>query len=136
VRLLHQSIATLEEIAYLDIVKGRMKHTTIGLLLAAYLLVAFASHFEVLGRLVNTAGQSHQIAAAKKSRPIDSRLYWTQKKHLFSSRRNVESPSEAAFSIPESPHDRTFAATCISAFGFLSRQPLRLPYRPRDPPSA
>jgi hypothetical protein len=117
-------------------VKGRSKHVVLGVLIPGYLAVALAGHLEVLRALINTGGEPHQITSEQKSRPLDSRPYWTQRKHLLPSTEKVEGPSELTCSIPESTGDWSFTVFQICSFTSLSARPVFPPYRPRDPPSA
>ena len=135
-RTIEKSIAVVTGSTYLSRVKGKMKHTILGILIAGYLSVSLVGHLDVLRSLINTGGESHQVTSAKKSRPIGSGPYWTQRKHLPSSTKKAEGASETVLSTAQAPNDQNLAVIRISAIAFLPAQLVYPPHRPRDPPSA
>ena len=105
-------------------------------LVSGYLTVTLLGHYEFLAHLLNSGPESQQVTSEKKSQPIDSRPYWTQKKHLPISTKASEWLAETASATARFFYDQTLVNTRVPPTTDLPAKIFHLPYKPRDPPSA
>jgi hypothetical protein len=113
-----------------------MRHIIFIGLTAGYLAVALFGHFEALAHLINGGCEPQRVTSAKKTSPIDSHPFWTQKKHLPVSTQKIEAPAETARSTTLLLFNQGCEIVPFSLSAFLSAESAYPPFRPRDPPSA
>jgi hypothetical protein len=100
--------------------------------LVGYLFIATAGHISLLSNVLNSTGTSQSISVEGKSRPIDTKPVWTQRKHIPSSIK-IEVPAAGLVVVTQPPlEDRSVPLVTI-----VPRVDSQLeefhPYLPRDP---
>ena len=107
----------------------------LSLLISSYGFVATAGHLEILGSILNTGANSHDITTAAKSRPLDSRPYLTERRYIAPSFK-IQIPSDALVSLNHYPDTQSFSVLRVQPRNLSPTESRCLPYRPRDPPLA
>jgi hypothetical protein len=129
-------VALVQEILYLSFVRQPIRHIIVLGLTVGYLTVTLLGHYGFLAHLLNTGAECQQVTSEKKSQPIDSRPYWTQKKHLPLSTKTPEWLAETANTASHFFFDQAFGKTRVPPSTDLPGKVFYVPYQPRDPPSA
>jgi len=111
----------------------RIQHSVLALLLASYLLVGVLGHLPSLYRFFGFGTGSYTLTQSKPSRPVTSKVYWTQYKHIAATLRIVV-PSPATLTAPGFFHQE--ALFCFINLDDSKLAPHTLPYshQSRAPP--
>jgi hypothetical protein len=128
-------VACVSAIIYLVLMKRMARRAITSGLIAGYLLVAVSWQLEALGSFLNTSGELHHVTSARKSRPIDSRPYWTQWKHIPLSPKSGDQP-QLLLPSAQVRHDPVVHVVRITTGSSLAPQSEDHPNNPRGPPSA
>lgn len=129
------SFATEKESSYYYTMRRYLRNEILCILIASYAYAAAIGPFEILRHVLNSGAHSLQLSSAKKSRPIDDRPIWTQRKHIPTPTK-VEVPQETILSSIEFPEDRSFVSIDAGRPSIPAVNLSQLPSKPRDPPSA
>ncbi len=112
-----------------------LKNRTIGFLIIAYLFVVLFGQQEVLSKILIPGSKPQYIGNTHPSKPIDSRPYWTVRKHITTSSR-VVIVVDAISSSLQYPEYICFVIVKPESFTITPQQSSYLRSRPRDPPLA
>ena len=111
----------------------KIQHSVLALLLASYLLVGVLGHLPSLYQFFGFGTGSCTLTQSKPSRPVTSKVYWTQYKHIPAVSRIVV-PSPAALTAPNFFHQE--ALFCLINLEGSKLTPHTLPHsqHSRAPP--
>ena len=111
----------------------RIQHSVLAFLLASYLLVGVLGHLPSLCQFFGFGTGSYTLTQSKPSRPVTSKVYWTQYKHIPAASRIVV-PSPATLTAPGFYHQE--ALFCFINFDDSKLTPHTLSYshQSRAPP--
>ena len=112
--------------------KQRATHILVVVLVTCYLVVALTGHIAVLSVVLNSAGDSQCVTPEGKSKPIDSKPVWTQRKHIPTTPK-IDIPADALVIGPR-PHvpQPVFPVCVYHPSGCCSLEDFH-PFFPRDP---
>lgn len=128
-------IECLINFCYILYVMKTAKHITYSVLLICYTAIVLAGSREVLLSIYNPGGHNYCYENARESKPLDSKSYLTQSKHLPISIKD-DVPSPAILTDVQFPDAKEFDYPYLE-FKFSLFTFLEYPrYLPRDPPTA